>query len=206
MEIMQPDDEKQWPRMKKFDFVITLKRPDYKSVDAISLLMCFFAIVVFIYTAIQNETHYIFNFSVSAIIVACCIYNLIQNRAKQFNASYAMPLFICCMTLLIVVKEPANYFFAPFFLIAFILEKRAKTDLKIEVDENEITFTSFPQKKSSWNELNNVLIKDGIITIDYKNNKLIQKDIQEEVSAEREKEFNEFCKKQINVFVNSQNK
>lgn len=39
----------------------------------------------------------------------------------------------------------------------------------------------------------NTILKDGVLTIDSKNNKLFQKEIQEYVSPETEKEFNHFC-------------
>jgi hypothetical protein len=48
-----------------------------------------------------------------------------------------------------------------------------------------------------WNEINNAVIKDGFLTIDQKNNKLFQKEIEGDVSADIETEFNEFCRHQI---------
>jgi hypothetical protein len=42
-----------------------------------------------------------------------------------------------------------------------------------------------------------VLIKDNVLTIDFKNNKLIQKDINEPVTASIEAEFNGFCSEQL---------
>jgi hypothetical protein len=49
-----------------------------------------------------------------------------------------------------------------------------------------------------WYELNNVLVKDGMITLDFKNNKIIQAEIlQEETDIENETEFNWFCQEQL---------
>jgi len=55
----------------------------------------------------------------------------------------------------------------------------------------------------NWNEVNNVLIKDGLITIDQKNNKLFQKEIDAGVSLQVENEFNAFCKHQLQNTVTS---
>ena len=41
-----------------------------------------------------------------------------------------------------------------------------------------------------WKELNNVILKDGILTIDLKNNKVFQNEI---MSPTSEMDFNEFC-------------
>lgn len=64
------------------------------------------------------------------------------------------------------------------------------------VSETEIVYPSFPVKKYSWHELNQVMLKDNILTIDLANNKLIQAVISKE-SADGidEYSFNEFCKK-----------
>ncbi|MGC4034655.1 MAG: hypothetical protein QM764_01750 [Chitinophagaceae bacterium] len=45
--------------------------------------------------------------------------------------------------------------------------------------------------------MSNAILKDGILTIDFKNNKIIQAEIDEEYAVVNEKEFNEFCKRQL---------
>lgn len=45
---------------------------------------------------------------------------------------------------------------------------------------------------AKWNELNNVVLKDGLLTIDFKNNKIIQAEITE-TQPVNEPEFNRFC-------------
>ncbi|MEO5892804.1 MAG: hypothetical protein ABIQ31_21320 [Ferruginibacter sp.] len=44
-----------------------------------------------------------------------------------------------------------------------------------------------------WNEFSNIILKDNLLTIDFKNNKLIQVSIDESKMTIDEKEFNEFC-------------
>ncbi|OYY22402.1 MAG: hypothetical protein B7Y69_06810, partial [Sphingobacteriia bacterium 35-40-8] len=56
---------------------------------------------------------------------------------------------------------------------------------------------SFPKKHILWEELNNVVIKDGLLTIDFKNNKLLQKEIQSGSNAKDEQDFNEFCRNKL---------
>ena len=64
--------------------------------------------------------------------------------------------------------------------------------------EDKITYPSFPQKIFTWAEVSNVILKDNILTIDLKNNKLIQSVIQEEsIGLVDEKSFNEFCRELI---------
>ena len=49
----------------------------------------------------------------------------------------------------------------------------------------------------SWSELENVVLKDGLISIDFKSNKLIQSEITETGGAIIEIEFNRFCTVQL---------
>jgi hypothetical protein len=42
------------------------------------------------------------------------------------------------------------------------------------------------------------MIKDGLLTIDFKNNRIIQQQIANISSGIDEKEFNDFCRQQLN--------
>jgi hypothetical protein len=74
----------------------------------------------------------------------------------------------------------------------------AKRILRVVFWESEIIYPAWPVRKISWKELNNVILKDSILTIDLKNNKLIQQSIDEIKTSVNEKEFNEFCRQQLN--------
>ena len=54
------------------------------------------------------------------------------------------------------------------------------------------------QREVNWDEVNNVILKDGLLTIDFKNNKLFQHIILNSDEDISEKEFNEFCNQQLN--------
>ena len=68
----------------------------------------------------------------------------------------------------------------------------------VSVSENQVIYPSFPRKKIDWQELSNLIIKDGLLTIDFKNNKIIQQQIADISSTIDEKEFNDFCRQQLN--------
>ena len=51
--------------------------------------------------------------------------------------------------------------------------------------------------KYNWDEFENIIFKDNLLSLDFKNNKLIQLEIDEgweEINVEL---FNEFCKKNL---------
>jgi hypothetical protein len=81
--------------------------------------------------------------------------------------------------------------------VAGIIEKQVKFSQEIGFSPEEISINTVPRKVIKWNEVSNVLIKDSMITIDQKNNKLMQKEIEGYVTKDIENEFNEFALKQI---------
>jgi hypothetical protein len=68
----------------------------------------------------------------------------------------------------------------------------------VSISESRVLYPSFPKKKIDWEELNNLILKDGLLTIDFKNNKIIQQTIAEDSLMINEQEFNNFCKQQLN--------
>jgi hypothetical protein len=83
------------------------------------------------------------------------------------------------------------------YVIAAVIEKQVKFPREIAFDEEEVVFNTFPRSHYHWSEFTNVVLKDGLITIDFKNNKLIQKEIDSQVAPQLEQDFNTFCKSRI---------
>jgi len=74
----------------------------------------------------------------------------------------------------------------------------SKRKLVLTVSEQAVSYPSFPTKNMQWTDLNNVILKDDLLTIDCKNNKVYQHIIQNSEQYAQEKEFNEFCRNQFN--------
>jgi hypothetical protein len=68
----------------------------------------------------------------------------------------------------------------------------------VYLNQTHIIYPAFPKRSIQWSELNNVILKDGYLTIDFKNDKFIQQLVDEKQSIIDEKEFNEFCQQQLN--------
>ena len=80
-------------------------------------------------------------------------------------------------------------------VVLMILDEIARRDFVVKVFADKIFYPSFPYRAIKWDELSNVILKDTILTIDFKNNKIIQHEVLNEAD---EKEFNNFCKEQLN--------
>jgi hypothetical protein len=91
-----------------------------------------------------------------------------------------------------------EWLFGAFILLA-ILERQVKFPLEIGFSENQVVFNSLFKRKYSWKEVSNVVLKDGLLTIDFLNNHLIQREVEDEVDEDEvsEEEFNAFCRLQL---------
>jgi hypothetical protein len=70
--------------------------------------------------------------------------------------------------------------------------------LSIFINANQVLYPSWPKRKINWQDLNNIILKDGLLTIDFKNDKIIQHLINEKETAVDQAEFNDFCRQRLN--------
>ena len=78
-----------------------------------------------------------------------------------------------------------------------VLDVFTGQQLFVRIDKNCVEYPSIILKRVLWKDISNVIIKDGILTIDFKNNKLFQQLIDEKIQSINEKEFNDFCSQQL---------
>lgn len=87
---------------------------------------------------------------------------------------------------------------ALFFLLAF-LEYQTKRPLEIGFDHDHVAINSLIPRRFEWTAFNNVILRDGLLTLDFKTNRLMQKEVaddDEEDDADEE-EFNAFCRDRL---------
>lgn len=79
-----------------------------------------------------------------------------------------------------------------------LLKGFVKKNFEFMFREKEIHLRIFPQQRIRWGDLRNVILKDGVLTVDFKSNKIIQAEIlPEESNITNEAEFNEFCRSRL---------
>jgi hypothetical protein len=177
-----------------YDYLITLKKSNHRLADRISQLLYVFALIVFGYF------YYLFpkRGVVYIILVACILLAwawTLKNKAKKGEAFFRLGLLLAAVGWIIGPEK--NILMAVLYAAAGLLEKQVKFPQEVGFTPEEISFNTFPRKVVRWNNVANVLIKDSMLTIDQKNNKLFQKEIEGYVTREIEKEFNEFATKNI---------
>ena len=69
---------------------------------------------------------------------------------------------------------------------------------RIQLDATGITVpTAFKNRLVGWNELNNVILRNDLLTLDFKTNKVLQIEIIDEPGKEEREAINNFCKSRL---------
>jgi hypothetical protein len=192
-------------------YELILKNQKLKSYNRISwlvLVLNFFAFVIKssidggeISVHLKNknsETNWAFIAAI--ILVAAIIFLWITEKKRSQNKLRFSGIFF-----LIIFSWIATgmYWLAGLNLLFMLLEIISKRKLAVIFFEEKIFYPSFPKKEIAWNELNNVILKDDLLTMDFKNNKLLQSEIFNSEENLNEDEFNQFCKKQLSTAKNN---
>lgn len=178
-------------------FVFTLPQKRLRTYNVIADLMLLFSVAEFamiIYHYPQTSIVAVY----SLLIAGIAGYRLYsQSRSKKGTLPVVSPAFYIA-ALGWLYPGQGNIFVALLYIAAGLLEKKAKTPQQAQFSAGGIAISGFPEKKLEWNAMANVVLKDNLLTLDYKNNKLFQAEIPYNISAEEEKAFNAFCIAQLN--------
>lgn len=183
----------------EYDFIVTLKHPDYKIYNAITILMCVLTIAAGIFGMLQTPfTNLTW---INVFLIGFIIFNVaiaLLNKDKPGNiVTFKWSLYAAAfLWLLYPLHIP---YISIFFIIAALLERQVKFPREIGFSRDGITFNTFPFKNYTWQQVSNVMIKDNMLTIDFTNNKIIQREIEPAELTEDENEFNEFCRECLNA-------
>ena len=150
-----------------------------------SLLILFFAL--------HNPSNYKILFVNTAIIFLIVFYNLFSKRATI--ATYRLGYFLVAIAWI----KLDYYWLAILFSILFFLGETLTKDTTVFINKTDISLKNLFTKKYNWQSIKNIILKDGLLTIDFKNNKIFQSEIAEKISLTEENEFNDFCKKKLVV-------
>ena len=85
-----------------------------------------------------------------------------------------------------------NYMIGIGCILMGLLYKLSLQEIKFVFGHENIIKMNFPQKIIDWDLLNNVILKDNILTLDFKNNRLLQAEV--EKNGINEIDFNSFAK------------
>jgi hypothetical protein len=180
----------------RYSFI--LKNEKTKNYRLISQLLVLFNLLGFVFLLINHETRIAKNFILLFAILITAVYTFFT--VMEWISKKALPDFwhrsIFSICALVWMKE--GFWWLSIILLVFILlDFIAHKKLVVHITDKTIAIPYVVQKEVTWNEVNNVVLKDGLLTIDFKNNRLFQHLILNSDEDINEKQFNEFCNEQL---------
>ena len=177
--------------MQNFDIILKNEKIKlYKNIAWIFLVLNF---AIFIFLLFYDAYRY----AALSFIIALLLYVLLRwYLFKNNKANYFLDEFV-------FIIPAAGWFGLHNYLIAIacflmgILYKLSLQQLKFIFTSEKVMKVNFPKKQFDWGTFSNVLLKDNILTMDFKSNKLIQAEIAKG-QVINENEFNEFAKSKVN--------
>jgi len=187
---LRQDIASRYSAMKKY--VLVLKNEKAKTYTTISWLILALNFIAFLYIGISGSAKNIYYpFIAAGLLILIFTLHLINKR----NNKSANNIFSLLFTAIIIAWIIMPFYWAAainFFL--FIIQDITTRSLVVLFFEDRIMYPSFPKRTILWQQLNNIILKDGVLTIDCKNNRVFQNEI---VSDVNEAGFNEFCNQQL---------
>ena len=171
---------------------IILKNEKQKWYHRIALIFLLLNFAVFIFLLFYDAYRY----AASGFMIALFFYILLRwNISTKHKSIPFLDEFVFFIPAVGWLGMHA-YLMAIVCLLMGVLFKLALQQLKLVFTSEEVIKINFPKKHFGWNSLSNVILKDHILTLDFKNNKLMQAEI-ENFPAINETHFNEFAQSQL---------
>jgi hypothetical protein len=187
----------------RYPFVVILKRNNDRVIDWISIFLCSFTVGAFILAAIQKEHFIYFLIAAPILLLLAFLFTSfwLWTHRRGITGRGRPPIryryWLLGSALVWLAMPYGQWLFFVFLLLTF-LEYQAKYPLEIGFSPDKIVINSLLRKTFPWSAFNNVLVKDGLLTLDFKNNRLLQKQVDEEEDGD-EDEFNEYCRQMLDA-------
>ena len=179
-----------------YDYVVVLKNNQKKTIQKTGWLFSILSILLISVNIYYNQKEWL-QYAILLVIIFLTISNIYdQKRNKPFRFG----IVIILAGIGILMHSTLPNIIGWLFILAGLSEKKLLQNREIGFNKNEIRENGLFGKKIRWEDLNQVIIKDDILTIDFKNNKLIQAETDDEDDDEYEvgdDEFNTYCRNHI---------
>jgi len=178
-----------------YQYIIVIRNQHSRFINSIGFLLSFISLVFFFIEQLK-PSRIILPYTIGiAFIAILLLQNAFQYRKKDRQIYFSKALLVAG---LVWTKMPFLQWLVFIFAGLALLEYQAKHALEIGFSSTEIIFNSLIKKKWNWSDIDNVILKDGLLTVDFKNNRIFQKEIDSDIQEADDEEFNTWCRKQLN--------
>jgi hypothetical protein len=184
-------------KQKIHDYVVVLKNHNRKTIEMTGWLLSLLALIIFLINIYESPTDWGIFFSLF-VLIGLTASNLVDKRKKK---KISFTTILVCAGIGLKIFTATEYV-GSLFVIAGIIEKYISKNKEIGFSEAGIVMSGLFPKKYNWAELNNVIIKDDLLTMDFKNNKVFQRYTDDEEDDEYDvesDEFNAYCQERLSL-------
>lgn len=174
-----------------YPYIIVLKNESSRYVNVFGFLLAVGSAVLFA-REMFFRNQIILPYMAGIIFIAgLLIWNAFLYYRTDREIYYSKALLIAG---LVWTKMPYFEWLVIVFAFLALLEYQAKKPVEVGFAEDHIMLNKLFKKRISWSEIDNVVLRDGWLTIDFKNNRLLQKEIDTGESEASDEEFNEWIR------------
>lgn len=170
-------------------FEIVLKNEKLKGYRYLALTLLALNSLIFLYLLFFDDYRVGAVFSFGLLLMYFLIQFFVKKKSPGTIDGFTLFIVAGCW---IIMKAPLPALAMAILGLLYLL---AIQPLKIVFSDDGVDKKNFPEKRFSWGEFSNVILKDDILTLDFNNNHILQKEI--EGSTISEKEFNSFAHQQM---------
>ena len=178
-------------------FTITLKDNTQKAFNSFSWFILFLHLVAAAVISINSPDKDQHTIAIGAIILFAVVAGLLFVLKTQSKFLHLL-LFLSMIVFWLLLSA-----WLPAIVVALVIVFAYRV-LKIKssvyfISEYIVITRSLFKKVYSWDQVEHIVLKDRLLSIDFKNNQLIQSEIAAESYATDEAAFNQFCREQLNA-------
>lgn len=178
-------------------YFLVLRNDKLRQYDRIALLIALLQVALFLILAIYAAQKYyrVMGFIGAGMVAAGLGLHYFLSRKLGGQGRNYLRITLWLATIGWIMN--ANWVAA---IISFVLEllyTASRTRQTVGFYSDKIEITSFSRRAVQWDQLSNVVLRDGLLTLDFRNNKIIQREIEHEPGTLNERDFNEFCRIQL---------
>ena len=177
-----------------YPYIIVLKNESSRYVNVIGFLLSVGSAVLFTLEMVARQMVIVSYLAGVIFIAGLLLWNAFLYYRSDREIYYSKALLIAG---LVWTKMPYAQWMVAVFALLALLEYQAKKPVEIGFADDHIMLSRLFRKKVSWNEVDNVVLKGGLLTLDFKNNKLLQKEIDSGENEATEEEFNDWVKNRL---------
>ena len=175
-------------------YKIALKNNKVGKYRSIAKFCLFLNVAVFIYLLFYDN----YRIAVSIGLLLILIYFLARRyKVKKERSGYWLNEWMFFL-LAFCWLGTHNYWLVAICFIMGLLFFLAVKNMEFVFKKNGVEKLNFPKKLFEWGLFENVILKDDILTLDFKNNRILQAEI-DPVTDVDETEFNSFVSSQVEM-------